>query len=103
MFKILGGTASGGENLCRTCRKAKIYRGQASTSEVVECHFSSPVRMKEAVSSCSAYLDLRRAPLYQMEQIAWEVKTDRSGKTVGFKSPREKGESSPLGFIGGEE
>lgn len=90
-FKIIGGTESGETSLCHTCRKSHIFRNQSSASENVICNanMSQPFEVKNRIVQCSLYSDSRRPTVWDMEQLAWQIRTDKSGKTIGFKSPRD--------------
>lgn len=41
------------------------------------------------VTHCTFYDDKRHAPFHEMAKIAWRVRTDVSGRAVGFVSPVE--------------
>jgi hypothetical protein len=45
--------------------------------------------LREPMAECSSYDDSRRPEMYQMEQIAWIVRTDKKTKRIGFVSPEE--------------
>ena len=91
MDKVIGGTPKGIESICTTCRLAQVVRG-VNLQSVVICHASasSPVRIQFPVERCSVYDDKRMPPLYQMREIAWEIKARKRGQ-VGFA---ENGEMS---------
>ncbi len=90
--KIRGGTVDHGEPpLCETCRHATVARGRTLREEVVLCS-RMPLtdrRVRFAVTSCSDYSDLRRSSLYEMEEIAWVLRSDPSRKRIGFVNARE--------------
>lgn len=56
--------------------------------EVVYCDkLDKPITFP--VVKCNAYADTVQLPLWQLEQIAWNILTDRSGKRIGFRPPGE--------------
>ena len=90
--KIRGGTVDhGGPPLCETCRYATVARGRTLQEEVVFCgHMPfTDRRVRFAVTSCSDYSDLRRPSLYEMEEIAWVLRSDPSRERIGFVNARE--------------
>ncbi len=85
--KIRGGTVDRGEPpLCETCRHATVARGRTLREEVVFCSEMpfTDRRVRFAVTSCSGYSDRRHPRLYQMEEIAWVLRSDPTRKTIGF-------------------
>ena len=93
-LKILGGTTSNqGPSLCLTCRSATIVRGAKLDDEVVACSRLSghDARLTFSVTSCSGYSDRRLPSLYDMEDIAWILRSDPKKNEVGFKPRDAKG------------
>jgi hypothetical protein len=91
-LKIQGGTAQDGDPpLCHTCRYATIIRGPGLQDRIVECGRLStgPTRIPFPVTSCSAYSDRRQPSLYDMEDIAWVLRTDARKTRIGFVRARE--------------
>ena len=88
---IQGGTVRHGDpSLCDTCRFATIIRGQRPDDEIVDCsRLSGRGRVTFAMTSCSAYADRRRASVYEMEEIAWILRSDPRRNTIGFVRARE--------------
>lgn len=83
MIKIHGGTPLGSKSLCGTCRNAHVIRG-INLQEEVYCRQIAPmVRLHFPVETCNRYDDVRMPPLYEMQEIAWEVKSRRRDK-LGF-------------------
>jgi len=95
-FKVIDGTAREGENLCATCRNAHIYKGARESSETVICGAPGvePTRMLFPILSCNKYDDKRMPSRWDMEEIAWTLRTNKLGKAIGFTSPH-KGEDQP--------
>jgi len=90
-LKIQDGTAdNGGPALCLTCRHATIVKGRSLNDEIIECdRLSDGTRITFSVTSCSEYADRRRASLYEMEQIAWILRSDPKKNTIGFVKASE--------------
>ena len=91
VFKIHQGTQREDENLCRTCANAHTYTEAWTGNEVIRC-LRLPDRsavLRGPVSKCNIYYDRTKPSLNAMEGIAWEVRTDKKGTTIGFISPEE--------------
>jgi hypothetical protein len=90
-LKIHGGTVTDGQaSLCNTCRSATIIRGSRLSDEIVSC--GKRVirdRITFPVASCTGYSDRRRASLYDMEDIAWVLRSDTRTKKIGFVRARD--------------
>lgn len=90
-LKIHGGTVSDGEaSLCTTCRSATIIRGTCLSNEIISCG-KRMVRdeITFRVTSCTGYSDRRSASLYDMEDIAWVLRSDARTKKIGFVRARD--------------
>ena len=90
-FKIHGGTANhSNSTLCSSCRHATIVKGRALRDEIIECScLDDDTRITFAVTSCTQYSDRSRPSLYDMEDLAWILRTDKKTKTIGFVRPSE--------------
>lgn len=91
-IKIRGGTVQHGEtSLCVTCRHATMIQGTSLRERVVDCGqlYGPDRRINFAVTSCTDYSDRRLPSLYDMESIAWVLRTDAKRKTIGFVRARE--------------
>ena len=88
-IKIQGGTANHGEsNLCSTCRNATIVQGRTESEQIIECsELARSRRMPFAVRTCTEYDDRRMPSRWDMEQIAWVLRTDTKTRSVGFTKP----------------
>lgn len=89
MDKVLGGTPRGFVSLCVTCRSAHIIRGMNLQHEVFCRAMPQLTRIGFPVENCSIYDDKRNPSLYEMEQIAWEVKS-RNRAPMGFSRNGER-------------
>ena len=52
--------------------------------------FHPPKLMTLPVERCSEFLDNNATSKHDMEKIAWVVKTDKHGETIGFKPPEKE-------------
>ena len=87
--KIRGGTApEGAPSLCLTCRFAKIARGSRANDQIVYC---SQLQREVAfrISSCTEFVDHGHPSLWQMEDIAWVLRTDSRRRVIGFVRSRD--------------
>ena len=90
-LKIHGGTVSDGQaSLCPTCRSATIIRGARLTDEVISCG-KRLVRdeIGFSVTSCTGYSDRSLPSLYDLEDIAWVLRSDARTKKIGFVCARD--------------
>ena len=67
---------------CSSCRYAIVVKGVRIGDEIVKCNPLGTVRF--TVTSCSAYENRATPSLWQMEQIAWVLRPNTGGKSVGF-------------------
>ena len=90
-LKIHGGTVSDGQaSLCSTCRSATIIRGARLTDEIISCG-KRLVRdeIRFSVTSCTGYSDRSLPSLYDLEDIAWVLRSDARTKKIGFVRARD--------------
>ncbi|MGE3492018.1 MAG: hypothetical protein AB7N29_18580 [Vicinamibacterales bacterium] len=90
-LKIHGGTVSDGQaSLCLTCRSATIIRGARLTDEIISCG-KRIVRdeIRFAVASCTGYSDRSLPSLYDLEDVAWVLRSDARTKKIGFVRARD--------------
>jgi hypothetical protein len=90
-INIRGGTVSEGEpSLCQTCRYATIIKGTTQKHEIVECGRLAEVRNRItfAVTSCTSYSDRRHASIWEMQEMAWVLRSDPKRNQIGFVRPR---------------
>lgn len=78
-----------GPSLCVTCRHAMILAGSALADERTFCDAAprGHDRIVFKVTACTKYDDKARPSFNQMQQIAWELRTDKKGHRIGFMSP----------------
>lgn len=86
-IKVRGGTGASGEPpLCATCRYATVIKGSSLREEIVECSqlADGHGRITFPVRHCTKYLHRNHPSLYEMESIAWVLRTDASRRHIGF-------------------
>ena len=88
--KIRGGTVKHGEpSLCSSCAFAVVVKGPRLGDEITRCgHYAIRREVSFAVTSCSVYLHRAHPSLYQMEEIAWLLRSSPSRKKIGFVEAR---------------
>lgn len=87
LIKIYGGTRlQEAQNLCESCRCARIIRGRRSNEEVVFCNAMAmdPVRITFKVTSCSDYVDAREPPYHELVEKAWILTPRTRRRPAGF-------------------
>ncbi len=86
MNKVQPGTTT----LCVKCEYGQIVTFDNGATTVLCHHGMQIVKVHRAVRHCNEF-EARNAPSkHAMEQIAWTVRTDKSGKVVGFTPPVPK-------------
>ena len=91
-IKVRGGTAASGEpSLCATCRYATVIKGRSLREEIVECSqlADGHGRITFPVTYCTKYCHRNHPSLYEMESIAWVLRTDASRRHIGFVRSRD--------------
>ena len=91
-LKIQGGTVRYGElSLCQTCRYATVIRGPGLQDRIVNCGqiTNGTARISFPVHSCTGYSDKRHPSLYEMEDIAWVLRSDVRKGQIGFVRARD--------------
>ena len=86
-IKIEGGTTEFGQpSLCLSCRSATVVRGASEANQLIKCsHLEARVHF--AVISCSQYVHKNHPSIWEMEEIAWVLKTDPKRQQIGFVRP----------------
>ena len=91
--KVYGGTPVGDESRCDTCSHASIIQGYAESERIVLCGAVEPALcVPFKVAECSSYQDKRLPCYWQMEKIAWDLRSKGTAKPAGFVavSPPDK-------------
>jgi len=84
---IRGGTARHDEPpLCSSCRHATIVKGPGLRDHIVSCDRLPFARrlIEFPVHSCTDYSNRAEPTLFQMEEIAWVLRTNPVRNQVGF-------------------
>ena len=83
-IKIQGCTARFGEPpLCHSCKHALVVKGSRAGDEIIQCARVEE-RITFPVTSCTGYVDRQHPSLYDMEDIAWVLRTDAKRNEIGF-------------------
>ena len=83
-IKIHGGTANGSNGpLCHTCRNATVVLGTSARHEIIECSVLE-ARITFPVTFCNRYVHRSHPTLWEMEDIAWILRTDARRAQIGF-------------------
>jgi hypothetical protein len=82
--KVRGGTVDHGQpSLCLTCRFATIVKGSRLGDDIVHCGAVRD-RIGFAVTSCTEFVERNHPSLYEMEDMAWVLRSDPKRNQVGF-------------------
>lgn len=83
--KVYGGTPVGSESRCDTCMHANVIQGYAESERIILCGAVEPsMRVPFKVAECSTYEDKRLPCYWQMEKIAWDLRSRATVHTAGF-------------------
>ena len=88
--KVYGGTPVGSESRCDTCTHANVIQGYAESERIVLCGAVEPsMRVPFKVAECSTYEDKRLPCYWQMEKIAWDLRSRATVHTAVSSAPRQ--------------
>lgn len=90
--KIRKGTQQFSTDLCPSCRSSIIWEDDAGEHRICEAPSWQPFRPAGRVYRCNEYDNSSLPSRSDFERIAWELKTDKSGKVIGFKPPEKQPE-----------
>ena len=83
-LKVLDGTRSShAPRLCDTCHSGLVRRGAADSDEHVHCTIVER-EVRTRVVDCNRYTDRTRPSLWDLQQIAWVLRTDSKRQKLGF-------------------
>ena len=83
--KVYGGTPVGSESRCDTCAHARVIQGYAESERIVLCGAVEPsMRVPFKVAECSTYEDKRLPCYWQLEKIAWDLRSKGTAHSAGF-------------------
>lgn len=86
-FKIRGGTTQTGDTpLCSSCKECTRARGATFRQQITYCH-ALKRDITFPVYECNFYHNKSAPSLWDMQQIAWSLCTDKKGNKIGFFSP----------------
>lgn len=92
--KIREGTRSeSGAPLCVTCRFSHVLKGAAESQEVYFCGVQDGAKVPFRVVECNRWEDKTTPTLYMLEDLAWVLRTDKLGRTIGFTRPGKDADS----------
>lgn len=80
-----------GTSLCRTCAHGMHWQDRGG--EHSRCSMlGKDQQPRGEVRECSEYYSEALPALRDLREIAWELKTDKQGRGVGFTPPKRRGE-----------
>lgn len=85
-FKIVSSRIKG---LCVLCNHGLVREYENGDTETICSANPAERTITRPVIRCTDYTDRRRDDKYQMEKIAWTIRTDKKGK-FGFQPPVKK-------------
>ena len=85
------------EHICPRCTHYFHRRGASAGDDLQLCeHLSymakTPILIRGNVAECSSFYDDSLPSLRSMSEIAWELKTGKGGRAMGFTPPTKKKE-----------
>lgn len=75
------------DGICGQCSDGQVMTRRNQT--VVFCH-DMDRQIHAPVDTCSRFHHKGEPTKWDMEQIAWTLKTDRSGRVMGFAAPKKE-------------
>lgn len=76
------------DGLCGKCRESLVFEQiDGTVTYLCNSRSSVPLVITKPVIKCNDFDDRNHASRYELEKIAWVVRTDKSGKAIGFKPP----------------
>jgi hypothetical protein len=88
-LKVLHGTRSShAPRLCDTCHSGVVRRGASDSDEHIHCRMTEG-EIRTYVVECSTYSDRTQPSLWDMQQIAWVLRTDSKRQKIGFVRAKE--------------
>ena len=87
-FQIKGyKTLAAGEDLCKTCTFSTCATFDDNTRAVYCSQLDT--RLSKRVSECNRYKKKGEPTVWDMKEIAWVLRTEKSGRAIGFARPRD--------------
>ena len=89
-MKIKIRSGSNAKDLCKTCTSAKIF--ETDTQDITRlcfCNGNEAIVLPEKVVKCDSYDETKSVSLYDLRSIAWVLRTDKTGKHIGFTPYRD--------------
>lgn len=86
-FKI---QASAKQSLCFSCNGGHVAEFDDGSVAVLCQAGLRTVQILRPVVRCSEYTDRASTSKFDMEKIAWTIKTNASGKAIGFDRPKKE-------------
>lgn len=78
--------------LCVSCRESQVIEHENGRT-VTLCHYyGHPIVIARPVLRCNQFDDKKTPSEFEMQKIAWTLRTDQSGLAIGFKPPEKKAE-----------
>lgn len=76
--------------LCATCRESHVTEYCDGTTQTMCFFYGEPWLVRKPVTRCNQYDHKGAMNKHELEKIAWTLRTDKSGKIVGFTAPKKK-------------
>ena len=78
---------SSSKHLCTKCNFGRVTT--IDDSKIISlCRYGgSEVSVKGTVTNCTQFHDKSLPSMFDFETIAWTLRTDKSGKAIGFEKP----------------
>ena len=88
-IRIQGGTVKASQpSLCLSCANAEIVQGN-NGEEIRKCFIvGSRYLLPSKVTACTSYDNKSLPSLSEMKKIAWVLRTEKNGRSIGFQAPK---------------
>jgi hypothetical protein len=76
------------KSLCSSCQHAHLFT-RANGKVITQCCVNNTTTVPNDIVTCSDYHHADQPDRYELEKIAWILRSDIAGKIIGFKPPEK--------------
>lgn len=86
-FKV---QATSGGPICLRCENGLVYeRAQGERQAFCGAIGTDILPVPLDIVQCTEYRDRHQLSRFELEKVAWTIRTDRSGQAIGFEPPKK--------------
>lgn len=76
--------------LCARCHHGVVVERATGRTRTICNWFVESVEMPPDVARCTKFADRSMAQLHDLREVAWTLRTDTSGRVMGFVAPKKE-------------